>query len=143
APSRPKPGRSRLGPVWPNAEMRTITSERRIAESASHPRLQRSSVPGLKFSASTCHARAPGVRAGRSAQAPQVVADAWLLHLDHLGAELAEQRRADRRRQVGREIEDANGVERTAGVGHGDHLTCPCYDSAAWGGTDEEDAGAG
>ena len=31
-----------------------MTSERRNADSASHPRFQRSSVPGLKFSVSTC-----------------------------------------------------------------------------------------
>jgi hypothetical protein len=82
------------------------------------------------------------VRAGGPAQAPQIVADARLLHLDHLGAELAEQRRADRRRQIGGEVEDANGIERTAGLGHGDHLTRPCYDSAAREATDEGDAGA-
>src|SRR5262249_58726349 len=46
---------------------------------------------------------AAGVGAGGSAQASQVVADARLLDLDHLGAELAEQRGAYRRRQIGRE----------------------------------------
>src|SRR3989442_2060085 len=57
-----------------------------------------------------------------AAQAPQVVADARLLHLDHVRAELAEQRRAERCRQVGRQIEDTDAVERGAGVGHADHL---------------------
>src|SRR5688572_16413655 len=50
---RPKPGRSRAGPVWPNAEIRTITSPRFTAESSAHPSPHRSIVPGRKFSAST------------------------------------------------------------------------------------------
>ena len=78
----------------------------------------------------------------RAAEAPQIVADTRLLHLDHLGAELAEQRRADRRREIGREVEDANGVERAGGVGHGDHLTRTCYDPNGPGDDRESHAGA-
>jgi hypothetical protein len=64
-----------------------------------------------------------GGRRDRTAEAAQVVADAWLLHLDHVGAELAEQGRAHRRGQVRRQIEDGDAGEGVAGLGHGAHLT--------------------
>src|SRR5207302_4477296 len=62
-------------------------------------------------------------RRDRPAQTTQVVADARLLHLDHVGAELAEQGRADRRGQIRREIEDGDAGEGLGRVGHGGHLT--------------------
>src|SRR3990167_7678966 len=51
AAMRPKPGRSRYGPVWPKAEIRTMTRPRFTAWRSSQPRFQRSMVPGRKFSA--------------------------------------------------------------------------------------------
>src|SRR5688500_6126052 len=53
AAMRPKPGRSRYGPVWPKAEMRTITRPALTRRRSSQPSPQRSIVPGRKFSAST------------------------------------------------------------------------------------------
>ena len=73
---------------------------------------------------------AAGRRRDGPAQAPQVVADARLLHLDHVGAELAQERRADGRGQIGREIEDGDAGEGVAGLGHGGILPRSCYDSA-------------
>ncbi len=54
----------------------------------------------------------------RTAEAPQVVAHARLLHLDHLGAELAEQRRADGRREERGEVEHGDAGEGRGAVGH-------------------------
>ena len=54
---RPNPGRSRCGPVWPNAEIRTMTSPGFSARRASYPSPQRSRVPGRKFSATTSTSR--------------------------------------------------------------------------------------
>src|SRR3990170_3687446 len=51
AAMRPKPGRSRYGPVWPKAEIRTMTRPRLTAWRSSQPSFQRSMVPGRKFSA--------------------------------------------------------------------------------------------
>ena len=132
---RPKPGRSRYGPVWPKPEMRTRTSAGLTAASASQPRCHRSSVPGRKFSVTTCvpatrrftsawpsgsrklqvmdfllrasasHQYEGAPRCRRTAQPTEIVAHARLLHLDHVGAELAQQGRAEGRGQERREVE--------------------------------------
>src|SRR5207245_4987177 len=49
----PNPRALAMGPVWPNAEILTMTSEGRARESSLQPRFQRSSVPGRKFSVTT------------------------------------------------------------------------------------------
>jgi len=50
--------------------------------------------------------------------APWRVAAVGVLHLDHVGAQIAEQHRAVRARELVREVEDAEAVER-AGRHHG------------------------
>src|SRR5439155_1628817 len=49
--------------------------------------------------------------------------DAGLLDLDDVGAELAEERRAERRGEKRREVEHGDAVEGHGGVGHAGHLT--------------------
>src|SRR2546425_163259 len=66
--------------------------------------------------------RAAGSTGGR-AEAAEVVADAGLLDLDDVGAELAEERRADRRGEKRREVQHGDAVEGRRGVGHAGHLT--------------------
>src|SRR2546426_12352610 len=61
------------------------------------------------------HERRRLAAAVRGAQARRVAANG-VLHLDHIGAQVAEQHRAVRTRELVREVEDAEAVE-----GAGDH----------------------
>ena len=117
-----------------------MTSRGCARESVSHPRFHRSRVPGLKFSVTTCDAATSRVISAwpwgslRShvidfllrAEAAQIVADARLLDLDHLGAEFAEERRAERRGQIRREIEHDHAGERPGRIGHAVILPASC-----------------
>src|SRR3989475_6795343 len=67
---------------------------------------------------------------GGSAEAPEVVTDTGLLDLDDLGAELAEERRAERRGEECREVEHGDAGECRAGVGHAGHLTAAVLGSS-------------
>src|SRR5207249_11670555 len=63
---------------------------------------------------------------GAAAEAAQIVADARRLDLDHLGAEFAEERRAERRGQIRREVEHGDAGEPRGGVGHALILPASC-----------------
>ena len=121
-----------------------MTSRGLTAWSASQPRPQRSRTPGRKFSSTTSHVGhepADDVLALRQveverhellvpvvdgepvraavlgrAEAPEVVAPAGHLGLDHLGAELGHQRAAERAGDDLGELEHADSVERTGGA---------------------------
>src|SRR5213594_1711609 len=97
---------------------------------SSKPSPSRAAVPGRQFS-STTSARAARRRtiarpsgALRSTVIERLLrftvmnAADGVLHLDHVGAQIAEQHRAVRARELVREVEDAEAVER-AGRHHG------------------------
>ena len=69
-------------------------------------------------------------RNGRASEATKIVTRTGLLHLDDIGAELAEQRGADGSREKGGEVEHADAGERGGTIGHGPTLlesALQCY----------------